>query len=78
MIGATTQIMIDLADPALRNDEKSQSNYRPKTMGMSVLVFALGCGTVALMFMQFGAWCFTIPPILGLSLIARVAAPAEQ
>ena len=42
-------------------------------------VFALGCGLAALLFMQFGVWCFAIPPILaGLSLIVRVVGPADQ
>ena len=79
MTGTTTQIMIDLADLALQGDEKSQSNPRLKTMALNVLVFALGCGASALLFMQFGAWCFAIPPILaGLSLIARVVGPADR
>ncbi|MGY8661392.1 YoaK family protein [Bradyrhizobium sp. UFLA05-109] len=79
MTGTTTQIMIDLADLALGRNEKNQPNDRLKTMGMNVLVFALGCGAAALLFMQFGVWCFVIPPILAaLCLIARVAAPADQ
>ena len=79
MTGTTTQIMIDLADLALRRDEKNPPNHRLKTMGMNVLVFALGCGAAALLFMQVDVMCFVIPPILtGLSLIARIAAPAEQ
>jgi hypothetical protein len=48
-------------------------------MAVNVHVFALGCGAAALLFMQFGTGCFAIPPILpGVSLIARVAAPADQ
>src|SRR5262249_765499 len=74
MTGTTTQIMIDLADLALPGDEKSHSNSRLKTMAINVLAFALGCGAAALLFMQFGVWCFVAPPILaGLSLIVRVA-----
>lgn len=79
MTGTTTQIMIDLADVALGRDGKSQSNSRLKTMALNVLVFALGCGAAALFFMQFGVWCFVIPPILaGLSLIVRATEPRDQ
>jgi hypothetical protein len=48
-------------------------------MSVNVLVFALGCGAAALLFMKFGVWCFAIPPILaGLSLIVRAAEPTDR
>lgn len=79
MTGTTTQIMIDLADLALRKDEKSQANSRLKTMVVNVLVFALGCGAAALAFMTLGVWCFVIPPILAsLSLMVRAGEPMDQ
>ena len=78
MTGTTTQIMIDLADVILPGDAKSQSNARLARMFVNVLVFALGCGAAALLFMRFGVWCFALPPILGgLSLAVRVAKPAD-
>jgi uncharacterized membrane protein YoaK (UPF0700 family) len=79
MTGTTTQIMIDLADLALRRDEKSQSNSRLKTMAVNVLVFALGCGAAALAFMKSGVWCFVIPPLLAsLSLAVRAAEQTDH
>jgi uncharacterized membrane protein YoaK (UPF0700 family) len=77
MTGTTTQIMIDLADLIL--PAKSQSNARLTKMSVNVLVFALGCGAAALLFMRFEMWCFVVPPIVvGLSLAARIAEPADQ
>lgn len=78
MTGTTTQIMIDLADMILPGGAKAQSSARLTRMSMNVLVFALGCGAAALLFMRFGVWCFLLPPILGaISLGARVAEPAD-
>jgi len=78
MTGTTTQIMIDLADVIRPGDAKSQSNARLARMFVNVLVFALGCGAAALLFMRFGVWCFALPSILGgLSLAVRVAKPAD-
>jgi uncharacterized membrane protein YoaK (UPF0700 family) len=76
MTGTTTQIMIDLADLILPGGAKSQSNARLTKMSVNVLVFALGCGAAALLFMRFEMWCFVLPPIVvGLSLAARIAQP---
>jgi uncharacterized membrane protein YoaK (UPF0700 family) len=72
MTGTTTQIMIDVADAMLPGD-RSQSSARLTRMPLNVLVFAVGCGAAALLFMQFGNWCFVVPPILGgLSLTLRI------
>jgi len=79
MTGTTTQIMIDLADVILPGDAKSQSRGRLTTMAVNVLAFALGCAAAALLFMQFGVWCFVVPPVLGmLSLVTRMAEPSRQ
>jgi uncharacterized membrane protein YoaK (UPF0700 family) len=79
MTGTTTQIMIDVADLMLPGDTKSQSRTRLTTMSVTVLVFALGCGAAALLFMKFGMWCFLLPPILaGLSLAARIGQSADR
>jgi uncharacterized membrane protein YoaK (UPF0700 family) len=79
MTGTTTQIMIDLADVILPGDAKSQASARLTKMAVNVLVFALGCGAAALLFMRLGVWCFALPPIMGvLSLAARIAEPARR
>jgi uncharacterized membrane protein YoaK (UPF0700 family) len=79
MTGTTTQIMIDLADVILLEGAKSRSNARLTKMSVNVLVFALGCGAAALLFMRFEMWCFVLPPIVvGLSLVARIAESADQ
>ncbi|OAF20178.1 YoaK family protein [Bradyrhizobium neotropicale] len=79
MTGTTTQIMIDLADVILPGEAKSQASARLTKMSVNVLVFALGCGAAALLFMRLGVWCFALPPIVGvLSLAARIAEPAQR
>jgi uncharacterized membrane protein YoaK (UPF0700 family) len=79
MTGTTTQIMIDLGDLILAGGAKSQSSARLAKMFVNVLVFAMGCGAAALLFMRLGAWCFALPPILGgLTLAARVVEPAGE
>ncbi|MBH5397204.1 DUF1275 domain-containing protein [Bradyrhizobium sp. CNPSo 4010] len=79
MTGTTTQIMLDLADVILPGGAKSQSGGRLTKMSINVLVFAVGCGAAALLFTQFGVWCFVLPPILGgISLGVRVAEPSDQ
>jgi hypothetical protein len=43
-------------------------------MSLNVLLFALGCGAAALLFLKFGVWCFLWPPVLGaLALVLRLA-----
>ena len=71
MTGTTTQIMIEVADriysaPAIQN--RTGSKLGP--MSLNVLVFALGCGTAALLFLKLGVWCFIVPPLLGLLALA--------
>jgi uncharacterized membrane protein YoaK (UPF0700 family) len=79
MTGSTTQIMIDLADVLLLQSRESRPIARLVRMSVNVLVFAIGCGAAALLFVWFGDWCFALPPILGgLSLSARLAEPSSQ
>ncbi|MBR0781131.1 YoaK family protein [Bradyrhizobium iriomotense] len=79
MTGTTTQIMIDLADVMMPGSAKNQATGRLTRMSVNVLVFALGCGAAALLFMRFGVWCFVAPPLLaGFSLAARIAEPADR
>jgi len=75
MTGTTTQIMIDLAD-LTHADPATQSRSPSKLglMSLNVLLFALGCGAAALLFLKFGVWCFLWPPVLGaLALLLRLA-----
>jgi uncharacterized membrane protein YoaK (UPF0700 family) len=75
MTGTTTQIMIDLAD-LIHADPATQSRSPSKLglMSLNVLLFALGCGAAALLFLKFGVWCFLWPPVLGaLALVLRLA-----
>jgi hypothetical protein len=32
-------------------------------MMLNVLMFAIGCGAAALLFMRFEMWCFMLPPV---------------
>jgi uncharacterized membrane protein YoaK (UPF0700 family) len=75
MTGTTTQIMIDLAD-LIYPDPVAQgpSGSRLGSMSLNVVVFAIGCGAAALLFLKFGPWCLVWPPLLGaLTLVLRLA-----
>ncbi|TJV73984.1 MAG: DUF1275 domain-containing protein [Mesorhizobium sp.] len=77
MTGTTTQIMLDLADliygSSAENTAASRSRFA-RMLGM-VAVFALGCGTAALLHVQIGVWSFAAPPLVALlSLIVRGSA----
>jgi len=43
-------------------------------MSLNVLLFALGCGVAALLFLKFGMCCFVWPP---LALVVRLAGRNE-
>lgn len=76
MTGTTTQIMIDLADVMVRGDSANQASARSGKMMLNVLMFAIGCGAAALLFMRFEMWCFVLPPIAGVAALAiRFADP---
>lgn len=79
MTGTTTQIMLDIADVILPGDAKGQARARLGRMSVNVLVFALGCGIAALLFVHVGVWCFALPPVLaGASLLVRIVGPADE
>ncbi|MGY4572019.1 DUF1275 family protein [Bradyrhizobium sp. USDA 3256] len=75
MTGTTTQIMIDLADVIYVRDDAPGRQIRSRVAMMSknVIIFAVGCAAAALLYAQYNAWCFVVPPLLGgLSLLARL------
>ncbi|MCC8940314.1 DUF1275 domain-containing protein [Bradyrhizobium sp. Arg68] len=76
MTGTTTQIMIDLADIVVRGSDGRPAGARSGKMALNVLLFAIGCGAAALLFIRFEMWCFVLPPIASLaSLAIRLADP---
>jgi uncharacterized membrane protein YoaK (UPF0700 family) len=76
MTGTTTQIMIDVADVMVRGHSASQASVPTNQMMLNVLMFAIGCGAAALLFMRFEMWCFILPPIAGVAVLAiRFAEP---
>ncbi|RWB74653.1 MAG: DUF1275 domain-containing protein [Mesorhizobium sp.] len=77
MTGTTTQIMLDLADLIYGSsaENTAASRWRFARMSGMVAVFALGCGTAALLHVQIGVWSFAAPPVVALlSLIVRGSA----
>src|SRR5215470_7226855 len=60
MTGTTTQIMIDVADIIVRGDNEGRASARSSKMMLNVLMFAIGCGAAALLFMRFEMWCFVL------------------
>lgn len=80
MTGTTTQIMIDLADRIYASEARdTKAGTRISKMSKNVIVFAVGCGLAALLYMRFGVWCFVVPPLLGgLSLTIRLAESTKK
>jgi uncharacterized membrane protein YoaK (UPF0700 family) len=73
MTGTTTQVMLDIADVIYPREGAQVQTARLIQMAINVVVFAIGCGTAALLFSRFSVWCFVVPPILGiLALITRL------
>jgi uncharacterized membrane protein YoaK (UPF0700 family) len=74
MTGTTTQVMLDLADRIYaRTGETAKPTTRLARMSTNIVVFAIGCGVAALLYVRLGAWCFVVPPVLAiLSLILRL------
>ena len=73
MTGTTTQIMLDIADSVYPRDAGQAQTARLLQMATNVIVFALGCGTAALLYARFGVWCFVAPPVIALAaLIVRL------
>ena len=78
MTGTTTQVMLDIADKIYPREGADAPPARLVQMATNVVVFAVGCGAAALLFMRFGVWCFVVPPVVGaISLILRIAEPAK-
>lgn len=76
MTGTTTQVMIDLADRIYGpKGSEAEPSSRLLRMSTTIVLFAIGCGTAALLFGLFGVKCFVVPPIVGaLQLIVRLNA----
>jgi uncharacterized membrane protein YoaK (UPF0700 family) len=73
MTGTTTQVMLDIADRIYPRQGADAPPARLMQMGTNVIVFAIGCGVAALLFMRLGVWCFVVPPILAvMSLTMRL------
>ena len=72
MTGTTTQMMVDLADlmrrPAAEN--RAQIHLRLARMSIAVTAFAFGCAFAALLYAKAGTWCFLIPPLIGMAMLA--------
>jgi uncharacterized membrane protein YoaK (UPF0700 family) len=78
MTGTTTQVMLDLADRIYPRQGAQVQTARLIQMSTNVVVFAIGCGAAALLFMRFGVWCFVVPPVVAaVPLILRLATPQE-
>jgi uncharacterized membrane protein YoaK (UPF0700 family) len=78
MTGTTTQVMLDLADRIYPRQGAQVQTARLIQMSTNVVVFAIGCGAAALLFMRFGVWCFVVPPVVAaVALILRLATPQE-
>jgi uncharacterized membrane protein YoaK (UPF0700 family) len=79
MTGTTTQVMLDIADRIYPRQGAQVQTARLIQMATNVIVFAIGCGVAALLFMRFGVWCFVVPPILAvMSLTMRIAGPPDS
>ena len=78
MTGTTTQVMLDIADAIYPRQGTQAQTGRLLQMSTNVIVFAVGGGAAALLFVRFGIWCFVVPPVVGLvALIIRLTQPPE-
>jgi uncharacterized membrane protein YoaK (UPF0700 family) len=80
MTGTTTQIMIDIADltHGLPADKAEAARARLTRMVASMVAFALGCTTAALLHARAGIYCFLMPPLLGIGTLMFRMAPFES
>jgi uncharacterized membrane protein YoaK (UPF0700 family) len=71
MTGTTTQMMIDIADlfHGLPSEARGLAIARLKRLGQSVISFAAGCAAAALYYGVAREWCFTVPPVLGATML---------
>ena len=74
MTGTTTQIMIDIADSlrGLPPDKAEPTRTRIRAMTRSVVSFAAGAASAAILYSTFQTWCFAVAPVV--ALLARLAA----
>lgn len=72
MTGTTTQMMLDLADHLAGVEPAAGVTRRARFASMSanIIGFAAGCGLAALLFAQFGEWCFGAPLVVAAGAIA--------
>jgi uncharacterized membrane protein YoaK (UPF0700 family) len=79
MTGTTTQVMLDIADSIYPRQGAQVQSARLIQMSTNVVVFAIGCGAAALLYVKCGVWCFVVPPVLAIvALVLRLAEPAKQ
>lgn len=79
MTGTTTQIMIDIANLLHGTLTEPRDVIRPRLVRLIIAVcaFALGCGAAALFYIQFGMWCFVVPPILAVLALSILVLEKE-
>jgi len=79
MTGTTTQVMLDIADRIYPRQGTEAPPARLMQMATNVIVFAIGCGVAALLYIHFGVWCFVVPPVLAvMSLTIRLIEQAGE
>lgn len=64
MTGTTTQVMLDIADSIYPRQDERAPTSRLIQMSASIVVFAIGCATAALLYALFGLRCFVVPPVI--------------
>jgi uncharacterized membrane protein YoaK (UPF0700 family) len=75
MTGTTTQLMLDIADMLGPTAIKAVARTRIARLAISVVAFAFGCASAALLYVTAGVYCFLVPPLLGAStLVLRLDA----
>jgi len=74
MTGTTTQVMIDLAGRLYGHPGTgTESGARLRRMAATVLSFATGCASAALLYGSLGMKCLLVPPVLGgVGLVLRL------
>jgi uncharacterized membrane protein YoaK (UPF0700 family) len=79
MTGTTTQIMIEVANLLYGTPTKSGDSIRARLVRLVIAVcaFALGCGFAALFYIQFGMWCFVVPPLLAVLALSTLVLEKE-
>lgn len=72
MTGNTTQLVLDAVDLALHRPgiDRAMLHTRLRRTGGAVACFAAGCAAAALAFWLAGAWCFALPPLFILAVLA--------